>query len=143
MGGLILLGAAVDFRIGRENLRAKDEVIAGETSTSEFLPLEVEAGEWLREHTPPESIVMARHWPTVRHYAERKLIWFAPISDPAILLDGIRRHAVNYVVVAKHTSPYYLPDDDYCFDRLLELQPESFHLVYEVESLRIFSVQAR
>ncbi len=26
---------------------------------------------------------------SVYHYAERRLIWFAPISDPNVLLDGL------------------------------------------------------
>jgi len=84
---------------------------------------------------------MARHWPTVRHYAERKLIWFAPISDAGVLLEGIVKHGVDYVVVVKHSEPYYLPDDDYCFDRLLAAHVRAFRLVLERGNLRIFKVE--
>ncbi len=140
--GLFLLGIAIDFRIARENLSAKDFTASWQTGLSEALPQEVEAGVWLRTHTPQDSIIMARHWPTVRHYAERKLVWFAPISDPTALLQGIRRHAVDYVVVVKHARPYYLPDDDVCFERLLEIYPASFQPVFDAGNVRIFRVHS-
>jgi len=48
---------------------------------------------------------------------------------------------VNYVVVVKHGTPYYLPDDDYCFDRLLAIYQDRFRLVLERANLRIFKVE--
>jgi hypothetical protein len=140
---LIMLGLAIDFRIGRENIHARTSIAAGQTGPSEFLSQEVEAGLWLRDNTPQDSIVMARHWPTVRHYAERKLIWFAPISDPSTLFEGIRRHAVNYIVVVRHVSPYYLPDDEYCFDHLREIHAAAFQLVFQADGVRIFRVNSK
>jgi hypothetical protein len=140
---LVLIGIVSDTRIARENLHAQDFISVGETGTYEFLATEVEAGVWLRSNTPSDSVVMARHWPTVYHYAERKLVWFAPISDPHVLFEGIVRHGVNYVVVVKHGTPYYLPDDDYCFDRLLAIYPNKFRLVLERANLRIFKVEER
>ena len=139
--GLVAIGLVIDIRIARENLSAKDLVNSGETSTYEILAPEVEAGVWLRSHSSSDSVVMARHWPTVRHYAERKLIWFAPISDPGVLFAGIVRHGVDYVVVIKHSAPYYLPDDDYCFDQLLVAHAEKFRLVLHRANLRIFQVE--
>jgi len=141
MAALILLGLAIDFRIGYENLHAKTSFASVQTGPSEFLLQEVEAGVWLRAHTPRDSIVMARHWPTVRHYAERRLVWFAPISDPITLFEGIRRHGVDYIVVVRHAPPYYLPDDEYCFDRMLAIRPASFQLVFQGNNVRIFRVQ--
>jgi len=138
--GLILIGTRIEARIARENLSAANIVSAEVTGTGEVLASEVEAGVWLNSHTPPNSVVMARHWPTVYHYAQRKLIWFAPISDPAVLLEGIVKHRVDYVVVVKHSYPYYLPDDDYCFDRLLAAHAGNFHLVLQTANLRIFRV---
>jgi hypothetical protein len=139
--GLVLIGVVIDIRIARENLNAKNLINTEWTSTSEILAPEVEAGVWLRSHTPLDSVVMARHWPTVHHYANRKLIWFAPISDPRALLEGIVRNRVDYVVVVKHGTPYYLPDDDYCFDRLLAVHPENIRLVLQSANLRIFKVE--
>jgi hypothetical protein len=130
--GLVLIGVVMEARIVRENL------IVGEISVPE-----VEAGLWLRAHTAPDSVFMADDWGTVRHYADRKSVWFAPISDPRVLLGGIARHDVDYVVVVKHAQPYYLPDDDYCFDRLLAIHAESFQLVLQKDNLRIFQVNRK
>jgi hypothetical protein len=116
-------------------------VKVGETGTYEFLAPEVEAGVWLRSHTPPDSVIKARHWAPVHHYAERKLVWFAPISDPRVLFEGIERHGVDYVVVVEHRSPYYLPDDDYCFERLLRTHPTAFWLILQDGNLRLFAVE--
>jgi hypothetical protein len=140
---LVLIGIVSDARIARENLNAPDFNNIQETGTYEFLATEIEAGLWLRSNTPSDAVVMARHWPTVYHYAQRKLVWFAPISDPHVLLEGIVRHGVNYVVVVKHGTPYYLPDDDYCFDRLLAIYRDKFRLVLERANLRIFKVEER
>ena len=139
--GVVLMGIGSDIRIARENLNTSDLVNAERTGVVEILAPEVEAGLWLRSHAPPDSVVMARHWPTVRHYAERKLVWFAPISDAGVLLEGIVKHGVDYVVVVKHSEPYYLPDDDYCFDRLLAAHVRTFRLVLERDNLRIFKVE--
>jgi hypothetical protein len=138
--GVVLIGIGSDVRIARENLNTSDLVNAERTGAVEILAPEVEAGLWLRSHAPPDSVVMARHWPTVHHYAERKLVWFAPISDPGVLLEGILKHGIEYVVVVKHGEPYYLPDDDYCFDRLLAAHAKNFRLVLERGNLRIFKI---
>jgi len=56
-------------------------------------------------------------------------------------MQGIQRHKVDYVIVIKHGSPYYLPDDDYCFDRLLASHGNAFRVVYQDGNLRIFQVE--
>jgi hypothetical protein len=138
--GVVVIGIGSDIKIARENLNTSDLVNSERTGVVEILAPEVEAGLWLRAHAAPDSVVMARHWPTVRHYAERKLVWFAPISDAGVLLEGIVKHGVEYVVVIKHGEPYYLPDDDYCFDRLLVAHAKNFRLVLQSVNLRIFKV---
>jgi hypothetical protein len=138
--GLVMIGIAIEARMARENLRTAVSSDAERTSVGEVMAPEVEAGIWLRSNTPPESVVMARHLPTVCHYAERKLVWFAPISDPDILLKGIEKHRVDYVVAIKHVPPYYLPDDDYCCSRLLAAHAGNFRLVLQRDNLRIFKV---
>jgi hypothetical protein len=138
---VLLIGFASDIRIARENLNTTDLVNAQRTGVIEIQPLEVEAGLWLRSHAPPDSVVMARHWPTVHHYAGGQSVWFPPISDPGVLLEGIVKHSVDYVVVVTHGKPYYLPDDDYCFDRLLAAHAENFRLVLQKDDLRIFEVE--
>jgi hypothetical protein len=102
---------------------------------------EVESALWIRSHTSIHSIIMARHVPTVFHYAERKIVWFPPISNPDVLMQGIQRLKVDYVIVIKHAEPYYLPDDDYCFDRLLANHRDVFQIVFQDSNLRIFQVE--
>jgi hypothetical protein len=138
---VIGLGIAVDGRIARENLGRTDLASAEKVGIGEVLPAEVSAGIWLRSHTDPGSIVMARHWPTVHHHANRRSVWFPPISDPGVLFEGIVKHGVDYIVVVNHPHPYYLPDDGYCFDRLLTIRPATLTLAMQSGDLQIFKVQ--
>jgi hypothetical protein len=140
VAGVLLIGIRTDVRIARENLNTTDQINAQRTGVIEIQPPEVEAGLWLRSHAPPDSVVMARHWQTVYHYAGGKSVWFPPISNPDVLLDGIVKHGVDYVVVVKHSEPYYMPDDDYCFDRLLAAHQKNFRLILQKGNLRIFKV---
>lgn len=137
---LILLGIPTGVEIARQNIGYENLVRAGNTSVIPMWP-EVEAGQWLRSHAPADSVIMARHLPIVYHYAERSSVWFPPISDPATLMSGIVRHHVDYVVVIQHSDSYYLPDDGYCFDRLLATQHGAFRLVFRDGKLRIFEVE--
>jgi hypothetical protein len=139
---LVLTGIAVDARIARENLAIANADGSEKIGPSELLPVDVDAGRWLRSHTNPDAVVLARSWPTVSHYAERKVIWFPPISDPNKLLDGILRHRVDYVVVSTRDNSYYLPDDEYCFDHLLASHGREFHLVLQRPNLRIYRFDA-
>jgi hypothetical protein len=138
---VLSIGITSDIRIARENLNTADAVNAQRTGVIEIQPPEVEAGLWLRSHAPPDSVVMARYGSTVRHFGGGRSVWFPPISDPGILLEGIVKHSVDYVVVVKHAEPYYLPDDDYCFDRLLAAHSKNFQLVLQRDNLRIFKVE--
>jgi hypothetical protein len=139
---LVSIGVVSEVGIARANLLSTGLGKNFETTgVSEFLEAEVDAGIWLRSHTAPDAVVMARHWPTVLHYAERKLVWFAPISNPDVLFKGIAQHGVDFVVVVHHANPYYLPDDDHCFDPLLAAHPGSFEIVLERPNLRIFRVE--
>ena len=139
MAVVVLIGLLVDRRIAIENLRTtgvgRDSEV---TSVSEVSEMEVVAGQWLRAHISPDAVVMARGSSTVHHYSERKLVWFPPVSDAQVLFEGMMRHRVDYVVVIRHSSPYFLPDDGECFDRLFARYGDGFRLVFEKENLRIF-----
>ena len=135
---LILLGLVIDMRVARENLNTANLLHVEETGPSEILPLDVSAGIWLRTHTDADVAVMARSWPTVHHHAQRKVVWFPPISNPMILLEGMLRHGVDYVVVVNRERSYWLPSEDDCFARLLADHSQYFHLVLQAPSLRIF-----
>jgi hypothetical protein len=69
------------------------------------------------------------------------MVWFAPISDPRALFEGVVRHGIDYIVVVKHQEPYYLPDDDYCFEKFIETHPTAFRLILQSANLRIFLVK--
>jgi len=128
--------------VGPRGILAIPQISPAEnTSFLNAVAPEVESALWTRSHTPINSIIMARLLPTVYHYAERRVVWFAPISDPDVLMQGILRHKVDYVIVIKHIDPYYLPDDDYCFDRLLAKHRDSFRIVFQDSNLRIFQVK--
>lgn len=141
VASLVFIGVLTDTRIAHENLRAAKKAYAEQTGVEEIMLPEVEAGMWLRSNTAQGSVVMARHWPTVYHYARRKLIWFPPISNEGVLFAGIKAHSVDYIVVVKHSNPYYLPDDDYCFDKLLSDHQDIFQLVMQAGDVRIFKVE--
>jgi hypothetical protein len=103
-------------------------------------PPDVDAGLWLRSHTEENSIVMATDVPTVFHYSQRKLVWSPPISNPQVLMDGIRKHKVNYVVEVYRTNPYYLPPDQDCLGKLVATYPDAFQLVSQGSKFNIFRV---
>ena len=104
-------------------------------------PPDVDAGLWLRSHVEDDSIVMATDVPTVFHYSQKKLVWFPPISkNPQVLMDGIRRLKVEYVVEVYRAKPYYLPPDQDCFERLAAAYPDAFQLVFRADKFSIFRV---
>lgn len=99
---------------------------------------DVEAGIWLRQHTDPHAVVMARQLPTTYHYSDRHEVWFPPSTNAPLLMDGVRRLKVDYVVVVHRQDSYYLPPDDSCFDELLRAYPSNFRLVYSTPEFRVF-----
>jgi len=129
---LILMGLAIQFTRGRSNLDPN--------SDSNRLGADVQAGEWIRSHTDPQAIVMARQVPIVCHYAKRKVIWFPPSSDPQLLMEGIRKHGPQYVIVVRREYNYYLPSDYDSFAPLLKMHPEAFRLVCQAPGFKVFQV---
>jgi 4-amino-4-deoxy-L-arabinose transferase-like glycosyltransferase len=138
---LVCIGVKGQVAMAHENLSvAGMPLTEAAKQTGEPMSREIEAALWIRDHTALNSVVMARHLPTVYHYAERKLVWFPPTSDRKILLQGMVRHEVDYVVVIRHSSPYYLPDDNDCFDPLLATHVDMFHMVFQETDVKIFQV---
>lgn len=101
---------------------------------------DAEAAVWIRAHTPASAVVMARQLPTAYHFAERSIVWFPPSSDPQILMAGIRRLKVDYIIVAHRKYSYYLPSDDDCFARLEAADPQAFQPEIANADFRIFRV---
>jgi hypothetical protein len=130
--GLIVLGLTIQLASGRSNLDRTSETNQPGTDAL--------AGEWTRSHTDAQAVVMARLVPTVSHYSDRKVIWFPPSSDPRLLMEGIRKHNINFVIVVRREYNYYLPSDDDCFAPLVKMHPETFRLICQRPGFRVFQV---
>jgi hypothetical protein len=129
---LLLIGARRQVLIGRTNMDLN-------SATNRITP-DAEAGTWVGLNTDSNAVVMARHVPTVYHYSKRNVIWFPPSSNPQLLMDGILRHRVNFVLVVQRPFNYYLPPDDDCFEPLLAAYPDAFRSVYQSPKFRVFEV---
>ena len=129
--GLIALGIGLQLGIGLKNLQFD--------VTTQPAYGRIAAARWIDEHTAKTAVVMARQQDVVHHHASRKVVWFAPVSDPQLLLDGIRRLKVDYIIVTNIWN-YYLPSEDDSIDALLRTHPQAFRLVHEEARCRIFEV---
>jgi hypothetical protein len=131
-GVLFVIGLVGQAQIARGNLDPSSEV---------NLPsADVLAGEWINSNTPENAVIMARHVPITFHYAKRKTIWFPPSSDPSLLMNGILKNRVDFLIVVHRKDSYYLPPDEECFDRLVAAHPDNFQLTYRGSDFRIFRV---
>lgn len=129
---LVLVGVSGQIAIGKENYNF---------ATSNTAPRpDIEAAEWIRLHTKPSAVIAARHVPLVYHYAQRKVVWFPPLTNPQVLLQGIRRHHIQYIVVIDRDFSYYMPPDEDCFDKLNRAYPAEFRLAVQEGSVRIYEV---
>lgn len=119
---LVVTGTARAVVDGRENMAPDISQHSGYTM--------IAAAEWIRTHEPADSIVMARDAEFIFHYAQRRVVWLPPISDPKVLMDGIRRYHVGVLLVVHHADNYWLPAEDVCAEALLRTYGGEFHLVH-------------
>jgi hypothetical protein len=102
----------------------------------------IAAGQWIRSHTESQSVVMARHIDVVHHFSQRQVVWFPPISDTQMLIEGIKRYHVKWIIVGDGRFRYFLPPDKDCFEPLLRMHPELFRLAQTgPQDTRIFEVR--
>jgi hypothetical protein len=134
VAGLVALGFAQQLEIGEQNLNFD---LTKHPSYGSIV-----AAQWIADHSAESAVVMARQMDVVHHYAHRKVVWFAPISDPHVLMQGIRRLKTNFVIVT-NTWNYYRPSDAVCVDALLQAYPQSFRIAREEPRFRIIEVVAR
>jgi hypothetical protein len=120
---LVLSGTLQALAIGRDNLNP-------DITKQPGYPM-IEAAEWIRTHEPPDRVIMARDSEYIFHFTHRRVVWFPPISDPRVLMDGIRRHHVAVVLVVHHSENYWLPAEDACFQSLLQAYPHAFRLIHQ------------
>jgi hypothetical protein len=67
-------------------------------------------------------------------------VWFPPSSDARLLMEGIRKHKIDYVVAVKRWYSYYRPLDDDCIPALLAKYPSALRLIEQTPEFRIFQV---
>jgi len=101
---------------------------------------DVEAAKWIQTHTERGAAIMARHVPITYYYADRKIVWFPPSSDAQLLINGIVKHKVDYVISIDRDVSYYLPPDDECMAALLKRYGCRFQLVQTIGTAQIFRV---
>jgi hypothetical protein len=84
---------------------------------------------------------MARQWDVAYHYADRKVVWFPPSTDADLLLDGILKYRVDFVVVVtRGKDSYWRPDEDRCFQSLVDRYPANFVLVQTGDREKVYAV---
>lgn len=101
---------------------------------------EIEAADWIRSHEPSNQVIMARDQDMFFHYTGRRVVWFPPISDPTVLMDGIRRHNVGVIVVVNPPLRYWLPTEDVCFQSLVRAYGSAFHLSHQDPNYQVYEV---
>lgn len=126
-------GTAAEFRIGQRNL-------VYDSKASVFYP-DMEAGQWIRSHTPPQTVVMARKQDLLYHYSGHRVEWLPPISNAGILMDGIHRYHIDLIVVNDRDDDTFRPNQQDCFQALLHSYPERFLLVHHGPDDWIFQVR--
>jgi hypothetical protein len=129
---LLVAGVRMQIKTGRANLDLN--------SPANHLSADAAAGAWIRLHTGGNAVVMARHVPITYHYSERKVVWFPPSSDPHLLMEGIKKQRVGFVIVVRRENSYYLPPDEDCFFQVLKTYPEAFRLIDQASDFRIFQL---
>jgi len=101
---------------------------------------DIEAAKWVQAHTAGTAVVMARQLDVVYHYSRRKVVWFPPLSNPQLLMEGIQQYNVEFVIVSDRKFSYWLPQERDCFLPLVSAYPRAFRLVHEGPQFRIFAV---
>lgn len=131
--GMILWGVSQQLATGRANLDLRSELNSA--------PPDARAASWIATHSDSSAVVMARHVPLASHYSGRKVVWFPPSTDSKLLMDGIRRLGVGYVIVVHRAFDIYQPADEDCFAPLVAMYPNAFHLVFQDSGFKVFAVQ--
>jgi hypothetical protein len=129
---LVASGIVQQMAVGHGNMNP-------DITRQSFYP-EIEASKWIKKHEP-NRVLMAREQDTVFHYTGQRVVWFPPISDPEVLMDGIRRHHVEVLIVAHHSNSYWLPAEDKCFQLLRQVYGSAFQLIQQGPDYQIFNVR--
>jgi hypothetical protein len=132
LAGLVARGVAAEIPLGRENLTMGSIRLENNP--------EIQAARWIMTHTDPNAIVASRSASLMHHYSGRRIIWFPPITNPEVLMRGIREHHIQYVIVIDRAFNYYLPPAPVCFDVLYKTYPQAFRLAEAWGQVKIYEV---
>jgi hypothetical protein len=128
---LLAAGIAVQLGIGLNNLRQLPESDP-----------DIQAAQWIKAHSAPSTVIMARKEDLVYHYSQRRVIWFPPSSDARLLMEGIRKYHVQQVVVVDRENSYWKPSDADSFRALSEAYPNTFVPIYKGPHSKVFAVSS-
>src|SRR5262249_14174717 len=126
---LLMVGTAMQMRIGLTNLHRVPESDP-----------DIEAAQWIRAHSAPSTVVMARKEDLVDHFSQRKVIWFPPSSNAQMMMEGIRKYHIQNVVVTNRENNYWKPSDVESFKALSTAYSNRFVLIYKGANVEVFSV---
>jgi hypothetical protein len=132
LAGLVARGIAAEIPIGRQNLAL------GKTRY-ENTP-QLQAARWITTHTDSNVVMASGLASLIHHYTGRRVIWFPPITNPRVLMDGIRKYHIQYVILIERGFNYYLPPETVCFSLLEKAYPQNFRLVENQGHVKIFEV---
>jgi len=139
IAGVITIAALVVVGFVQQLGEAKDNLTFDMTTHPNYP--DVLAGKWVRSNTGDSTVIMARQFDVVYHYGRRKVIWFPPSSDPQLLMEGIRKYKVEFVIVSdRHQFSYWLPPESVGFELLLHNYPNAFMLMHEESRFAVYSV---
>ena len=119
VAAVVVSGTIQVLARGRDNLHPR--------IAATYLPM-LRGAEWIRTNEPSGSVLMASEPEFVFHFAHDPVVWFPPISSASTLMDGIRAHHVDVVLVTHQPHSYWLPPEDVCFQALLQSYGRSFRL---------------
>jgi hypothetical protein len=131
---LVVVGFRQELDEGRHNLTFDPTTLSSH--------VDIEAGKWIAANTASSAIVMGRDRSIIYHYSKHKVVWFPPSSNPQILMEGIRKQKVEFVIITERRQNYWLPPENICFDSVYRAYPEAFELVHEEPLFRVFKVVA-
>jgi hypothetical protein len=102
----------------------------------------VEAAEWIRGYSAADDVVMARWESSVYHHSGRRVIWFPPSTDPDLLMAGINRYHIRFIVVTEEddSESYWKPSDSHCFRVLSHAYPSLFCQVHQGTHEHVYEI---
>ena len=98
-----------------------------------------EAAEWLRDNTPPATVVMAGSPWVVHAISQRRVITFSPTRKPATIVHVMRKNQVKFLVVVDGAT-WFEPPEVERLDSLQAAYPSALELVHSGGHYRIFRV---